>query len=65
MRTTNLSGVAAALVLLAACSDRPQAPVFLKEGDAMTPTSTAARPGIPPIDAAVPARLEIATFAMG
>lgn len=53
-------------VALAACSD-PTAPAAhpMKEGDPMTPTATSARPGIPPIDREVPAKLETATFALG
>lgn len=57
--------LAAALLLLAACSERPQSPVSLKEGDPMTPNATAARPSVPPIDLELPARLETATFALG
>ena len=59
-----------ALVLvsaLAACSERTQPAIHpMKEGEPMTPSAAAAvRTGIPPIDAAVPARLETATFALG
>ena len=54
-----------ATLALAACSERTPPSISLKEGDAMTPIATAARPGIPPIDAAVPAKLETATFALG
>ena len=56
----------AILLALAACSE-PTEPALqtLKEGDRVTPISTADRPGIPPIDAAVAATLETATFALG
>jgi hypothetical protein len=51
---------------LAACTDRSNSGLApLREGDVMTPNATAARPGIPPIDLAVPAKTETATFALG
>jgi hypothetical protein len=51
---------------LYACG-RPTSPSvhLMKEGEPMSPNATTARPGIPPIDAAVPAKLETATFALG
>ena len=50
---------------LAACSERTQPAMHpMKEGESMAPIA-AVRPAIPPIDAAVPARLETATFALG
>ena len=62
--TRRLIGVV--LLAMAACSE-PTEPALqtLKEGDRVTPISTADRPGIPPIDAAVAATLETATFALG
>jgi hypothetical protein len=51
---------------LSACRERTQpAAQLMKEGEPMSPNATAARPGIPPIDAAIPAKIETATFALG
>jgi hypothetical protein len=51
---------------LAACTDRSNTGIApLKEGDVMISNSTAARPAVPPIDLAAPAKVETATFALG
>ena len=58
-----LAGLAA-LAAMAACG-RPPAALSMKEGELMTPVSTASKAPIPPIDLALPGRLETATFALG
>ena len=61
-----LLGALLATLSLAACGESSQPLVHLmKEGDPMPPTSTAARPGLPAIDSALPATLETASFALG
>jgi hypothetical protein len=60
-----LSAVLAASAL-AACGDRSNAgPAPLKEREVMTPITTTARLAAPPIDLAVPSKVETATFALG
>ena len=55
------------MLALAACGERraPAPTLPIEKGEPMTPKATVSRPGIPPIDAAVPAKLETATFALG
>ena len=68
MRYRRRSFVASlAMLALAACGERraPSPTPQIEKGEPMTPKATVARPGIPPIDAAVPAKLETATFALG
>jgi hypothetical protein len=58
--------LALALAALAACTERANpGDSLMKEGDPMPPNTATVRPALPPVDAALPARLETATFAVG
>ncbi|MBI1851037.1 MAG: hypothetical protein HYR85_11905 [Planctomycetes bacterium] len=70
-RRTSVGVAVASLALLgtvslSACSQGVGAPrVDAEEATVMTPIATMRSSAIPPIDAAVPARIETATFALG
>lgn len=55
----------AGLAALPVRSEPTTEPAPTEEKNPMTPTATARRAGIPPIDAAAPAKTETATFALG